>query len=311
MLRYVGKRLVLLLPVLLGVTFIIFAIMEMTPGDPAVRILGAEASAEQIEALREEMGLNRGFLERFVSYVYNVVVRFDFGVSWRTQKPVFEEILPRFPVTITLALWCMVVSTLIGVPMGVFSAIKQNTLADNSMRVLSTVMVALPPFWLGMLLILLFSLKLGWLPASGAKDWTGYILPVIAVAGPQGCRILRITRSTMLECIREDYVRSAKAKGVPKRKVTYSHALKNALLPVITTVGTSFGASLAGAVMAECVFSMPGMGSLLLLSIRSKDTPMLLASVLLQATLMAIIMLLVDLVYALVDPRIKAKYKKS
>ena len=311
MLKYVIKRIILVFPILLGVVFMVYFIMDFTPGDPALRKLGNDAPPEAIEQLREEMGLNRSFPERFVTYIWDIVTKFDFGESWRTGKPVFDEILPRIPVTFKLNLISLCVATAIGIPLGVFSAVKQNSVGDNIMRVLATVMVAMPGFWMAMLLILLFALRLSLLPPSGFESWKHLVLPVVCIAGPLGCRILRMTRSSMLESIREDFVRTARAKGVPQRKVTYQHALKNALLPVVTTVGSTLGGALGGSIILENVFAIPGLGTLVVLSIRSKDIPMMLACVLVSASFVAIVMVLVDVVYALVDPRIKAKYAKK
>jgi peptide/nickel transport system permease protein len=311
MTRYILKRLLLLVPILIGVAMIIFLIMEFTPGDPAMRILGIEAPPEALEQLRVQLGLNKPFLERFFEYIYHIITQLDFGMSWRTKNPVFVDILPRIPVSMTLAFVGIVFASLFGIPLGVLSAVKQYSPSDNVLRVASTILVAVPTFWLAMLLILGFSSYLGWLPSGGAASWKSYILPVITCGGPYGCAILRMTRSTMLEEIRQDYVRTAKAKGVPVNIITYRHALKNALLPVVTTVGQNFGAILGGSVVAESVFSLPGVGSLVILGIKSKDTPTVIASVLLIAFFFAIIMLVVDLLYAFIDPRIKAKYIKA
>ncbi|MDW5299573.1 MAG: ABC transporter permease [Sedimentibacter sp.] len=310
MIKYVAKRLLLLIPILIGVAFIIFTIMEFTPGDPAIRILGIEAPREALEQLREQLGLNRPFFTRFFDYIFKIVTQLDFGISWRTKNPVFYDIMPRIPVSVTLAFLGIVFATIIGIPLGVLSAVKQYSPSDNILRVVSTILVAVPTFWLAMLLILLFSSYLAWLPSSGVASWKSYIMPVITCGGPYGCAILRMTRSTMLEEIRQDYVRTARAKGVPNNIITYKHALKNALLPVVTTIGQNFGAILGGSVVAESVFSLPGIGSLVILGIKSKDTPTVIASVLLIAFYFAIIMLFVDLVYAFIDPRIKAKYSK-
>jgi peptide/nickel transport system permease protein len=310
MFKYVVKRLLLLIPILIGVAFIIFTIMEFTPGDPAIRILGIEAPKEALAQLRDQLGLNRPFFTRFFDYIFKIATRLDFGISWRTKNPVFVDIMPRIPVSTTLAFLGIVFATLIGIPLGVLSAVKQYSPSDNILRVFSTILVAVPTFWLAMLLILLFSSYLAWLPSSGVSSWKSYILPVITCGGPYGCAILRMTRSTMLEEIRQDYVRTARAKGVPNNIITYKHALKNALLPVVTTIGQNFGAILGGSVVAESVFSLPGIGSLVILGIKSKDTPTVIASVLLIAFYFAIIMLVVDLVYAFIDPRIKAKYSK-
>ena len=297
MTKYIVKRLLVLIPILLGVTLIIFTIMDFTPGDPAVRILGPESSIEAREQLREELGLNQPFWVRFFDYVKDAFLKLDFGNSYRTGKPVFDDIFMRLPVSIKVAFLGMLLATVMGLPLGVLSAVKQYSPADSFLRVASTVLVAMPTFWLAMLLILVFALYLGWLPAGGALTWQSYILPTITVGVPYGSKVLRMTRSTMLE-------------GVPEKKVIYGHALKNALLPVITTIGSAFGAILGGSVIAESVFNLPGLGSLIVLSIKAKDTPSVLASVLLLAVFFAIIMLIVDLVYAFIDPRIKAKYAK-
>ncbi len=311
MVKYTVKRLLLLIPILLGVAFIIFTIMDFTPGDPAIRILGPESSVEAREQLRVELGLNQPFLIRFFEYIKDIVLNLDFGESYRTGNPVFEDVFARVPVSLTLAFSGMVLATVMGLPLGVYSAVKQYSKSDSFLRVASTVLVAMPTFWLAMLLILVFALYLGWLPSGGVTaGWMSYILPTITVGVPYGSKILRMTRSTMLEEIRQDYVRTARAKGVPEKVVIYKHSLQNALLPVITTIGTSFGAIMGGSVIAESVFNMPGLGQLIVLSIEAKDTPCVLACVLLLAFFFAVVMLLVDLFYAFVDPRIKAKYSK-
>lgn len=310
MIKYIVKRSLALIPILIGVIFLIFTIMEFAPGDPVVKILGIEATSEAKEQLTIQLGLDKSFWERFASYLYNIVIKFDFGISWRTKNPVFEDILPRIPVSMALASLGIIFATIVGIPLGILSAVKQYSLSDNILRVVSTTMVAVPAFLLAMLLILLFSSKLGWLPSGGIESLKSYILPVLTSGGRYGCTVLRITRSTMLEEIRQDYVRTAKSKGVPNKIITYKHALKNALLPVITTIGQNFGAILGGSVIAENVFSIPGIGSLVVLSIRSKDTPTIIACVVLIALFFAIIMLIVDLLYAFIDPRIKAKYVK-
>ena len=310
MTKYVAKRLLLLIPILIGVAFIIFTIMNLTPGDPAVRILGPDSTLEARQQLRDQLGLNLPFWQRFFDYIAKIFTQLDFGNSYRTGKPVFDEIFNRLPVSIKVAFLGMILATVMGLPLGVYTAVKQYSPADGFLRVASTILVAMPTFWLAMLLILIFALYLGWLPSGGVATWQSYILPTITVGVPYGSKILRMTRSTMLEEIRQDYVRTARSKGVPDKVVTYKHALKNALLPVITTIGSSFGAILGGSVIAESVFNLPGLGSLIVLSIKAKDTPSVLASVLLLAFFFAIIMLIVDLVYAFIDPRIKAKYQK-
>ena len=311
MVRYITNRLLLLVPILLGVALLIFIIMEFTPGDPAIKILGIEASPEALEQLRIQLGLNDPFPVRFFDYIYNIVTQLDFGMSWRTKNPVFDDILPRIPVSATLAFFGIIFAVLFGIPLGILSAVKQYSASDNILRVVSTILVAVPTSFLAMLLILGFASYLGWFPSGGIQSMKSYVLPVITCGGPYGCAILRMTRSTMLEEIRQDYVRTARAKGVPDNIITYKHALKNALLPVVTTIGQNFGAILGGSVVAETVFSLPGIGALIILSIRAKDTPTVIASVLVIAFFFAIIMLVVDLLYAFIDPRIKEKYSKG
>ena len=311
MIKYVLKRLLFLIPIVLGISFLIFTIMELTPGDPARLVLGPEATAEACEQWNEEHGLNDPFFTRFFNYIKDAVTKLDFGESYRTKKPVFEEILHRFPVSIKLSAISIAFAVLIGIPLGVYSATHQYSIPDQILRVGSMFFVAVPPFWFAMMLILVFALNLSLLPTSGNSTFAHYILPMLTLGMPYGGKFLRITRSTMLEEIRKDYIRTANAKGVPDRVITYRHALKNALLPVITTIGSCFGYIVGGSVIAESVFSLPGLGSLVILSIKSKDTPMVTAAVVLIAFFFAIIMLLVDLAYALIDPRIRAKYAKS
>lgn len=308
MIRYVLKRLLLIIPVALGIALIIFFIMDFTPGDPARLILGANATAEAVEQLQEEMGLNDPFFQRFFTYIWNIVTEFDFGNSYKSNIPVFNEIFKRFPVSLKLALCGMAGSCLFGIPLGILSAVKQNSKADNIISVIAMTMVAMPSFWVAMILILIFSLYLGWLPSAGASTASQYILPTITIALANGCSVLRITRSSMLDVIRMDYLKTAKAKGVPEKIIIWKHAFGNALLPVITTVGTIFGSLLGGAIICETVFTMPGIGSLIVSSIKSKDIPMVTASLIFLAVVYSLVMLCVDLLYAVVDPRIKAKY---
>ncbi|MEA5060702.1 MAG: ABC transporter permease [Candidatus Pelethousia sp.] len=311
MVKYVLKRLIFLIPIVVGIAFIIFTIMNLTPGDPARFILGPDATAEACEQLTEELGLNRPFFVRFFDYVYKAATQLDFGNSYRTQKPVFDEIFTRFPVSLKLSMVSIGFAVLVGIPLGVFSAVHQYSIPDQLLRIGSMFFVAMPPFWFAMMLILVFALNLHWAPTSGNATWQCYILPMITLGMPYGGKILRITRSTMLEVIRQDYITTAKAKGVPQNKIIYGHALKNALLPVITTVATSFGGLLGGAIITESVFNMSGLGSLIVLSIKLKDTPTVMASIILLAVMFTIIMLIVDLVYAFIDPRIKAKYARG
>lgn len=309
MIRYVIKRLLLLIPIMLGVSFLVFAILNIVPGDPARVILGEAATADEVAQLNHELGYDQPFVTRYVTFLVGVVTRFDFGTSYRTGAPVIQDVLARIPTSITVAVWSIIGAVIIGVPLGILSAVKQYSLTDNVSRFVGIFLASVPPFWLGMLLIFFFSLNLRVLPTSGVASWKGYILPSLALAIPYASAMLRFTRSAMLETIRQEYVKTARAKGVPEMWVIISHALKNAALPVITIVGTSFGGLLGGAVVTESVFSLPGLGTLLVMGIRTKDIPVVMGATIFYALMFGTIMLLVDLLYAFADPRIKAKYK--
>lgn len=309
MYKYVIKRILLTIPVLFGAIFLVFSIMQLTPGDPGTLILGMTADPEDIAALNHKLGVDRPFFEQFFSYIKGIVTEFDFGTSYRSGKPVFDSIMARFPATFNLALWSMVISSILGIALGIISAVKQYSLLDNALTTGAMLFSAVPGFWLGFMLMILFALNLGWLPFGGIDSWKGYILPVATLSLGSAASIMRLTRSTMLETIRQDYIRTARAKGAPEKTVIWKHALKNALLPVITSMGMSFGGSLGGAVIVETVFGIPGVGMLIVETIRQKDTPTVMAATLFLAALFCIVMLVVDILYAYIDPRIKARYK--
>ena len=309
MYRYVIKRLLLMIPVVLGVSFIIFTIMYFIPGDPASNILGVGASPEAVAQLNEELGYNDPFIVRYVNYISDAVLHLDLGTSYQNKLPVTGEIAKRLPVSATLAFGSIMLSLLIGVPIGVLSAVKQYSLWDKIPTGLALLVAAMPAFIIGMLLMLVFSLQLGILPVSGVtQGLKSYILPVISLGLPYGARQLRFTRSSMLETIRQDYVRTAKAKGASQKKTIWGHAMKNALMPVITVAGTSFGALLGGAIATESLFGLPGLGTYIADGIRLKDVPAVLGGIIVFALLFSLVMLAVDLSYAFVDPRIKARY---
>ena len=309
MYKYVGKRILLTIPVLLGAILLVYAIMYLTPGDPGTLILGITAKPEDIAALNHKLGADQPFFQQFFNYIKNIFTRFDFGNSYRSGKPVFDSILARFPTTFKLALMSMVLSSILGIALGIVSAVKQYSWLDNLLTTLAMFFSAMPGFWLGLMLMVIFALKLGILPFGGVDTWKGYVLPVVTLSMGAAASQMRLTRSTMLEAIRTDYVRTAKSKGAPPNTVIWKHALRNALLPVVTSMGMNFGASLGGAVIIETVFGVPGLGMLIVESIRQKDTPMVLAATLFLAVLFCLVMLVVDILYAYIDPRIKAKYK--
>jgi peptide/nickel transport system permease protein len=304
---YIFKRLLMIVPVILGVTFIIFTIMNITPGDPAIMILGEGAKPEEYQALRQEMGLDDPFFVRYFRYVWNAF-QGDFGRSYRTNIPVFQEIVVRFPYTLYMALFSTIIAVVVGLPIGVLSAVRQYTLSDNVALGVSLLLTSMPTFWLAMMLVLIFALKMKWFPSLGMDTWRHFVLPSIATSAATMASLLRMTRSTMLEVIRQDYIRTARAKGSREIQVIFGHALRNALLPVVTVIGVNFGIALGGTIVVEQVFAIPGLGQLIVNAIRSRDTPMVIASVLFAAIIACVVNLLVDIVYVYIDPRLKSKY---
>lgn len=307
MVKYVIKRLLALIPVILGVTFLVFMIMQLAPGDAAKLILGESATQEQVEELREEMGLNDPAVVQYGRYMLNFV-QGDLGTSYSTKRPVAEEVFSRFPYTFNLSIVAGVVSILLAIPLGILAAVKQNTLFDNVSMIVSLIGVSMPIFWLALLLVLCFSLKLGWFPVQGAESWKSYVLPAISLGFMNMAAIARTTRSSMLETIRQDYIRTARAKGVSKRQVIVKHAFKNALIPTITVCGIQLRQLLGGSVLTETVFAWPGIGRLLVQSINARDVPMVLGCIIVMTVCFSIVNLLIDLLYGFVDPRIKSMY---
>ena len=313
--KYILKRLLMLIPVILGVTFIVFFILNLSPGDPAAMILGEQATAEALEMKREELGLNDPLLVRYFNCMKDLL-RGDMGVSYRNSISVWDQVIDRFPNTVVLAIAGILVALLIGIPLGILSAKKQNTVIDNISMVLSLIGVSMPNFWFGLLVVMLFALKLGWLPSQGMGEGfvpllQSLVLPALTLGTGSAGTIARMTRSSMLEVIRQDYISTARSKGVDERTVTYQHMLRNALIPIITAVGLQFGTLLGGAMLTETVFSWPGLGRLMVENIKSKDIPMVLGCVVFLATMFTIVNLVVDIIYAFVDPRIKSLYKKG
>lgn len=305
--KYILRRILLLIPVTIGVTFIVYSIMYFTPGDPAMIMLGENAPEAELIKLREEMGLNDPFIVQYGRFLKNAV-QGDFGRSYSTKKPVFDEVFSRFPATLKLTVAGLAIALAIGIPVGIISATKQYTLMDSVSMILALLGVSMPNFWMGLMLILLFSVKLGLLPSGGDAGFSAMILPAITLGTGVAAIITRMTRSSMLEVIRQDYIRTARAKGVKEKKVINKHALKNALIPIVTVVGLQFGSLLGGAVLTENVFSWPGVGRLMVDAIKQKDTPMVLASVIFISVTFSIVNLVVDILYAYLDPRIKSQY---
>lgn len=301
----------MMIPVILGISFIIFTILALTPGDPAQMILGENATPEAIAEKREELGLNENFFVRYFKYMGNALTG-DFGRSYRTNLPVWDELMSRFPNTLVLAFFGIGLAVVIGVPIGILSAVKQYSIIDTVSLGLALVMTSIPAFWMGLMLMLVFALHLDLLPAVfDDTTWKSFVLPSVTLAIGTMATLIRMTRSTMLEVIREDYIRTARAKGAREKTVIFKHALRNALLPVVTVIGINFGLQLGGAVICESVFSIPGLGTLMITSVRQKDIPMVMAAVLFVALTISVVNLLIDILYSYIDPRVKSQYVKT
>ena len=270
---YVFKRLLMMIFVVLGVIVLIFTLLYFTPGDPARQILGPQADEVAVLALREELGLNDSFIVRLGHYVFNCFAKFDLGTSYRTKLPVMQEILNRFPVTMTLGLLGLILSVIIGISLGIVSAVKQYTLLDQVGNFVAVIGAAMPQFWFGLELSLLFALKWKILPATGYAGPKYFILPVLTLGLAGAAGFFRITRSSVLEVIRMDFIRTARSKGQSESIVILHHALKNALIPIITTIGSHLGAIIAGSVLIESIFAIPGLGSFMLIAINNRGLP--------------------------------------
>ena len=306
MINYALKRILLFIPLLLGVATVTFILLYILPGDPVQSMVGERYDDETIERLREEMNLNDPVVVQYLKYIGGVV-RLDFGKSYITGVPVGESIRKRFPHTMKLAMAAMLIAVFIGVGAGVLAAWKWKTPLDYLTVGATVVGISMPVFWLGVLLIYLFAMRLGWLPVSGygGGKMLYLVLPAFTLAQASAAYVARITRSSVLEEIKENYIQAAKARGVPERLILFRHALRNALLPIITVIGADFGSYLSGAVLTESIFAWPGLGRFAIEAIKMRDIPAIQGSVLFMAILFMTVNLLVDLLYALVDPRVK------
>lgn len=309
--KYIAKRILWLIPVIVGVTFLIFTIMFFIPGDPVAIMLGSSATQAEIEQAREMLGLNGSYLHRFWNYASGVFLRFDLGTSFQYGTSVTADMLTRFPRTFTLAVASMLISICVGVPLGVIAATHQNTVSARASMIIAMFGVSMPSFWLAILLVLLFSMKLGLLPSYGIGGLKFYILPAIANSFGGIAGFARQTRSSVLECIRADYVTTARAKGVSEKKVLMGHILPNSMIPIITYAGTQFSGLLGGAIVIENVFTIPGIGTYMVQAINYRDYGAVQGSVIFSAITFSVVMLIVDVIYAYVDPRIKAQYENK
>lgn len=308
MFKYIGNRLIMMIPVMLGVTLIVFSLLYITPGDPVDTLLGESATPEVAEQMREELGLNGGYFERFFVYV-NKLLHGDMGICYATKQPVATRITQTFPNSLKLAGASMLIATVLGLFFGIISAVKQYSWFDNFSMVFALVGNAMPNFWQGLLSMLIFSLYLKWLPASGFTTWKHMILPALTIGTSSAAEIARMTRSCMLEVIRQDYITTARAKGQSEFNITIQHALKNALIPVVTTIGIQFGRLLGGAVLTESIFAIPGVGKMMVDAIKARNHPVVQGGVLMIALTFSMVNLLVDILYAFIDPRMRSQYK--
>lgn len=310
MLKYIIKRILLMIPVIIGISFVVFALLELSPSDPAELILGIRATPESIASLREELGLNKPFLERYVIYMFNAF-QGDFGESFRTGLPVVKEIMARLPITLKLSGMAIAIMVIVGLPIGIISAVKQYSLMDNLTLAGALIFSSMPGFWLGTMLLMLFALSWGILPTVFDGSFKSYILPAVTLAASNMAMLVRLTRSNMLEVERSDYMAMARAKGATEGTVIVRHALRNALLPIITIIGMRFIDMLGTAVIIENVFTISGLGALAVLSVQQLDIPMVMGEVLFLAVIGGFINLFVDIIYVYIDPRLKSQYVKA
>ena len=299
-----------MIPVVIAVIFLVYGIMYMTPGDPVAVMLGADATPELIQETREKLGITDPFLVQFGNYVKNLFTG-HFGTSWYTGRDVSERLFAAIPYTITLSLLAMLVALALSIPMGVLAAVKHNSLGDYCISIFAMIGVSAPTFWVGTMLMLLCCLGWGILPSAYDGTWKSYVLPTITQGFNMLASVTRTQRSSMLEVLSADYIRTARAKGVSNFSATYKHALRNAIIPSITVAGLNFGTLVGGAVAIETVFAIPGVGRLMIDSIKLHDTPTVIGCMVFVSVMVSIINLLVDLLYALIDPRIKAQYLKG
>lgn len=307
--RYILKRIFLMIPVLLGVSLLIFALQLVTPGDPARLMLGDQATQQEIDAWNEKNGLDEPFVVQYAKYMWNIISKGDFGLSWRTGQSITAQVVSRWPTTCLLAILTTAVSVIIGILLGIFAANRRGTIFDTISQILGMLGISMPNFWFALLLIMLFAVDLKWFPVSGFYGPKYWVLPACTLGVLGSANIMRTTRSAMLDNIMQDYVRTARAKGQTEGVITRHHVLRNALIPIITSVGGQFAGNMTGAMILEQIFAIPGLGTLMVLSINNRDYPQLRASVLLVAVTVSVVNLLIDICYAIVDPRIKATFK--
>ncbi len=304
MLRLIGRRFLYLIPIIIGVTFISFFILHLTPGDPALLLAGEDATKADLEAIRKKFGLDKPFIVQYLTYLGNLCLG-DLGISIRTQRTVLQEVLARYPATLELASVSILFASVIGLLAGIIAAYRQNSFFDYGSMVVSLFGMSMPIFWVGLMLMLIFAVYLGWLPAVGRGGIRHLVLPAISLGANSAAIIARMTRSSLLEVIRQDYIQTARAKGLAERVVIFKHAVRNALIPVITVMGIQFGYLLSGSVLTETVFAWPGVGRLMIQSIYMRDYPVVQGAILFVAVNFVLVNLFVDVLYGYINPRLR------
>lgn len=311
MIKYIIKRILWMIPVIIGVSLFVFVALDLSPGEPARMVLGDQATNEDVEEFNEKYGLNDPLIVQYGKYMYKVVTKFDFGDSYVTGRPVTNEIVARLPKTFLLAFLITVIATIIGILLGMAAGLHRGSVIDSIVQVVAVLGVSVPEFWLGLLLILLFGVHLGWLPISGFYGPQYVILPALTCGLICSASTMRITRSSILDYVNEDFVRTFRANGQTNRIITWKHIFKNALIPIVTNVGTQFASVLGGTITVETVFSIPGLGKMLNEALTSRDYPQIRGAVIVLAFLVCVINLIVDLIYTGIDPRIRAEFAES
>jgi len=310
MARYIIKRVLLFIPILLGISFIVLIFIDITPGDPVMIIAGWDAKPEEVAKVARELALDRPILVRYVEFITNAV-QGDLGVTFYTKRPVAPDIMGRFPYTAMIASMSVVLSILIGVPLGVYAATHQYSWKDNAAIFITLFLVSMPSFWLALLLVRGFAVGLGWVPVSGILSWKGWILPTFSIAVGYAASIARQARSNMLQVIREDYIVTARAKGQSETVITYRHAFKNACIPLVMTIGGIFGMALGGSLVIEMIFSIPGLGQYMIAALTNRDYPAIQGSTLFMSAIFCVVILLIDIAFAFIDPRIRSQYVRA
>lgn len=303
--KYILKRILILIPTIIGVSFVVFSLLYLSPGDAALASAGPNAPKETVEILRDKMGLNDPFLIQYGRFLKNLIFHFDLGTSYQSKTPVIEKILRVFPNTLKLAGVSLIFAIISGIILGIIAGINKNNIIDSIISFAGMIGLAMPIFWSGLLLIIIFSSKLKLLPASGFSSWRHMILPVLALGLQTSSSIMRMTRSSMIEVLDKDYIRTARAKGLKKSRIIFIHALKNAMIPIITTIGLQAGGLLGGSILTETVFSISGIGRLMVDSVKTRDYPVILGGVMFIALVYSIISIIVDILYGFLNPQIK------